>query len=788
MFRRKQAVWWVGVLFGAVILLVHHFAFTGFYGYDDLQYAELAARMAEGHPDWSDHFSFRWGVTALVALSYKLLGVNDLASSLPALLMALATLALILGTLRHRSPWIMAGAAALFTLNHWSLFYADKLMPDVTVAFFVTAAILIYYKIFHAPGVTGKISASPPLSARANRQELLYGAALALLLLGAFLSKETVMLMVPLLAWWAVRDLITRRRVRFWGAALLTGSLLLAGYFLLTGLLAGHPAARWQALLDNRYVSFCDYASQPIRQLLLRITTGLLTDLSHQGMMAGVILTLPVLFLWRRQNNNINKNDTRTNNSTNNCNDNHTNDSNTNCTNEGNTNRTNDSITNGNTHGTNNTPALRFFSTTAGILLLSANFMTITPWAYNPMCLDPRHYLFLIPVFAISGALSLESFFRNRTYWTITLTLTLLLALLIVPLKSKNLYEQLLPLAGVAMLMLLLLFFRRKNEVSNSQQEIDSSSSSTPRWLLPLVILLLMAVMAVKPLRFAGYAHRVDYAGQKAFVMQNILTYDFDKVITDDVQKRLIRYYQGFRAVSPEPLNWEEATLLPDDDTVRIALLTNPYTAYLSGERPGRDPWFATHPQQVAVKSAGHEKLNISLYTTRGWHQPRILATSSHHYEREDPRWNGGRVILREEDSSQNSDVGPLASGTWCDHPEEYSATFRIPVDSLDLPADGVLLVTCRLHVRTTAPTGAVVVVSVPGKEKEIWQGFPVFPQVRAFDVWSPVTVHALTEAREMAPEAALTVYLWNLKNEDIYIDDWEIILAAIQSPTSAVE
>ncbi len=165
------------------------------------------------------------------------------------------------------------------------------------------------------------------------------------------------------------------------------------------------------------------------------------------------------------------------------------------------------------------------------------------------------------------------------------------------------------------------------------------------------------------------------------------------------------------------------------------------------------------------------------------------MATSSHNYEREDPRWNGGRVSNGERDSSRNSGDNLTDSTTRYDHPEEYSATFRIPVDSLALPADGVLLVTCRLHVRTPAPTEAVVVISVPGKEeKEVWQGYPVFPQVRAFDVWSPVTVHALIEAGQMSPGAALTVYLWNLNRDDIYIDDWEIILAAIQSPTSVVE
>ena len=751
MCGRKQAVWMVGFLFGSLILLYHFFAFAGFFGYDDLQYAEVAVRMTRGVADWSDHFSFRWGVTLLAALSYKLLGINDVASSLPALLISLATLALVTGALRRHSPWIVAGAAALLTLNHWSLFYSDKLMPDVFVAFFITAAILIYFRIFCRTEVPGTAVDSPPspdganaykqIEATANtyggaaptqssrkgdKTQILSGVAFALSLLGALLSKETVILAVPLLAWWAVRDLVTRRRLRFWSAVILPGILLLAGYFLLTDFLTGDPAARWKALLDNRYVSFCDYASQPLRELLARITSGLVTELTHQGMMAGVILSLPALFLLRKHQES---------------------------------------------------PALRFFSSTALILLLSANFMTITPLAYNPMCPDPRHYLFLIPVFAISGALSLEAFHHNRPYWILTLAFSLLAALLILPVKSISLYEQILPLAGLALLLLLFL------TITGKSRDRSTGGEKISRRALPLAILLLIAILAVKPLRYAEYARQVDYAGQKEFVMKHILKGNFVRVITDDVQKRLIRYYQGFRETHPEPLNWEEATLLPDNDTTRTALLINGHTAFLSGERPGRNPWFATHPEQMAVKIAENEKPLMTLYSAPRWHNPRIVASFRHDYEKEEFPWNGGRVITAEAEGA------PAYGGNHYDHPEEFSATFRIPVDSLDISAGEILLVTCRLQLFTRDRTEASVVVSAPGKEgKELWQGFSLFPQVRAFNVWSPVTVHALLETGEMAPEAELAVYLWNLKRDDIYIDDWEVILAAIQSPVSEVE
>lgn len=782
----------------------HLFAFTGFFGYDDLQYAEVAARMMQGAADWNDHFSFRWTITGATALAYKLLGINDIASSLPAMLVSLATLGLITLPLRRYSLSTVAAALGLFSLNFWSLFYSDKLMPDIYVAFFVTGAILVYYHVYRMT----------------RRNQVTSGILFALALMGAFLSKETVVLVLPLLGWWLIRDLRRGGRGRFWVTTAITGLLLLGGYLLAVALLTGDPASRMTALLGNRYVSFCDYSNQPLRQLLVRISYGWVADLTRQGMMAGVILTLPALWLLRIRK----KKETGST--------------------PGHASQpsgmgssaalqspvmgssvsqhpsvagpvpgrlqfpANGDVLSASSSATSTTagssalrsftpeitgsplhpsadltppgqataagspplPApdpLRFFVSTAVVLLLSANFMTITPWAYNPMCTDPRHFLFLIPTLAISGALALNALHRNRGYWAGVLGTTILFSLQVTAEKSQTLFDQLLPMAGLALAAFTLLSFRRNNSRRTSGQ---NHCNFWHHALLPVMVLLLIALMAIKPIRYISYARKVNYAGQKAFVREHLLNGPYDRVYTDEVQRRILRYYQGFREESPEVFNWEEALGLPDHDTVGIAILINRHTSYLSGGEPGKDPWMATRPELVATKVAEDETAGLALYARRGWVHPRIKATCHHGFEEEHPQWSGGRVVTPE--------VG-AASGMYCDAPEEYSATFRIAADSLQLTPGGHLLVTCRLQFNTPARTEAVVVISAPSTgEKELWEGIPLFPQVRAFGTWRPVVVHTLLESDLILPGSEVSVYLWNLKKETIYADDWEITLS----------
>ena len=55
-----------------------------------------------------------------------------------------------------------------------------------------------------------------------------------------------------------------------------------------------------------------------------------------------------------------------------------------------------------------------FLRAFAIVLLLSSNFMTISWTGYNPICLDPRHHLFLIPIAALAAIHFFNSKHSNK--------------------------------------------------------------------------------------------------------------------------------------------------------------------------------------------------------------------------------------------------------------------------------------------------------------------------------------------------------------------------------------
>ena len=60
------------------------------------------------------------------------------------------------------------------------------------------------------------------------------------------------------------------------------------------------------------------------------------------------------------------------------------------------------------------------------ILLLSANFMSYTIDAYNPLLPDPRHFIFVIPFAVISGAYMIKAYFLNPRKYPLVLLLFIL--------------------------------------------------------------------------------------------------------------------------------------------------------------------------------------------------------------------------------------------------------------------------------------------------------------------------------------------------------------------------
>ncbi len=344
-----------------VLLLHFSYCFYGHFGYDDLHYARLAAALSEGRWDATDHYSYRLTLLLPTALLYRWLGVSDLASALPPLLMSAVILWVLYG--RHGgSPKGYLLAVLLYFSFRWNLFYADKLMPDIYVSGFAFLA----WDRYARSEEDGKVGWRPLF--------------FVLYLFLAFNAKGTIILLLPLLAVYGLYDL-WRGKAAFWWRSAGVGTLIFGFYFLLTQWYLGHPLARFRAIAANAYSNTCSYAEQDWRVLWHRLTSGFWELLYQEGLWLPLVVgLLSVGYCCLAWFNNAAPSKRAEKNA--------------------------------------RLAAPLFYSLTIVLLYASANTMTISFSGYNPVCLDVRHWLFVSPI-AVSCSISLWMYYleRGRPKW-----------------------------------------------------------------------------------------------------------------------------------------------------------------------------------------------------------------------------------------------------------------------------------------------------------------------------------------------------------------------------------
>lgn len=272
--------WWLWAACLLFFMVYHAWAYAGHFGYDDMLYARLSHGILQGNWDLSNHFTFRWSVLFPTALSYRLFGVSDFSSALPAWLSSWVAVGVVLWSLR-RYGWPVALLGIGFVLLHyWTLYYSDKLMADIPMATGVTVAVwLVARARYRTPG------RHHPWLALGWAAALLYG----------FLAKGTVLLTLPLWLWLAGGDVWHKRHLRFWGWATVWGSLLLGTYLALMYAWTGDPLARFGAIAANAYQNVCSYELQPAWVLWRRVSTGWAFNLLMQGSWPALMVLLGML-------------------------------------------------------------------------------------------------------------------------------------------------------------------------------------------------------------------------------------------------------------------------------------------------------------------------------------------------------------------------------------------------------------------------------------------------------------------------------------------------------------
>ncbi|MBU0487444.1 MAG: glycosyltransferase family 39 protein [Bacteroidetes bacterium] len=271
---------WIIPVFCVLMIFAYHFvAYTGHYGYDDLHYAKLANDLNHGLFDFTDHYSYRWPVVVLTALSYQLFGINDFASALPALLVLTTIILLVFQVLKRESVSVIVAGLSLVCLNPVMLLYSDKLMPDIYLALAVFA--VLYTISQHR---YGKMFRDPRMAAMVVAGALLVG----------FMTKTLIVLLFPFLLFLFISDIRKKQFMNFWKWGIGFTVAFFGIYFFVIFLLTGDPLMRFRTIADGTLQGPLA-EMQTVGFFIRQVSYRFFALLTHEGIVPGFLLALPLL-------------------------------------------------------------------------------------------------------------------------------------------------------------------------------------------------------------------------------------------------------------------------------------------------------------------------------------------------------------------------------------------------------------------------------------------------------------------------------------------------------------
>lgn len=676
------------LVFICVIIVYHLFGYIGHYGYDDLHYAKLAVDFNEGIVDYNDHFSYRTPIIVLTSLAYSILGVNDLASSIPSMIITVLIIGIVYQLLKNKGSRTLIVGLSLTTFSNWFIFYSDKLMPDVYVALSVLLALYIIHQYkFHSN----------------KKNTFLYSCMLSLALLFGFMSKGTIVLFIPVLLFFFIVDFLLKRDRKFWMFSIVSGAVIFLCYFLIIGHITGDAFKRFDAIVSNSYLNLCSYEKQPLAILLRRIFHEFFELLIYQSMITGFVFL--IAYLIGKRSVSFLKMDS----------------------------------------------SFSFWIASSLMLLLSSNFMTISFTSYSPMCLDPRHYLFLIPVVSIPASIIVNEFIVRKSFKIEMLSVMVVTAFVSIFLQGNNFLYHYFPLF---MLFFIYLWVKPIKIYQN------------------LFVILFILVLMMKPVTMIEYAQKIKYRKQKEIFTEYIINQpDSCIVITNDVQKRLGNYYNKFNKDGRiKIMNYSEFEIDTLENRKKILFL-NLYTRYLSKLDYEDLPYYVRNNSSSNRLIYQEEELKIEIYEMNEILIPeqsfqRILYTRNG-FEEQMENWNLNNESFSSEIKYEGYNSNEVT---------EYSATFEYSLDSLDLDTLSRLAVSCTLHCYFEDQTNSKLIISIEDRNGAyVWHGLEVNKFIKAYSNWWPVTHEITVDVKEIKPGSRLKVYLWNMDKQKAFVDNFEI-------------
>jgi len=460
---------------------------------------------------------------------------------------------------------------------------------------------------------------------------------------------------------------------------------------------------RFRAIVANSYLNSCSYDQQPFAETLKRITYGLAKLFLIQDMLLGFLIALSALFLapvrqWLKL-----------------------------------------------------ADRKSFFVVSSVVLMLSSNFMSISITSYIPMCPDPRHYLFLIPVTAVAAALILKDYFSSFKFRGIFFILILVAVAVTMGIGHSIGWKLYLPVLLVAGIVLLF-----KN------LEIGKR----------LFTVFMVAALLFQPADMFIYAGKVNYVKQKQIVQEKLIDKNQDCiVITDEVQKRLGFYYLGFNDSSRcRFINYAEADTFHFPNNSKKILLNNWYTRYLSGMDDQDLPYYATTAENAVFKDENHK---LFIYELNDFARRDRLFSTENDFESGKPFWQ----------QSSGKSNEQVYAGSYSEKPVEFSSSFSISLDSLICDSIRQMVVSTKLKIFAIDDAECSVIISMNSNDEQyFWKGYNLSKYVKSKGSWWPASFNEIIEGDTIRKNSTLKVYVWNYKKNGIYIDNFEIEVFSIEN------
>ncbi|WP_448528411.1 ArnT family glycosyltransferase [Raineya sp.] len=249
--------------------------FDGYYFYDDTTYASYAYSVSQGNYSihTSDIFAHRWGLIFPLALFYKIFGVNDFSNILLPLLATLASFTIFYVWIKKNLiPTQQAIALLLFFLDFYTLFFANKLYPDVLLSTLVLGAIFLLWE---------------------RKNNFWQAFFFVFLNFWGFLCKETILFVVPFYVYVCVYDLLKKQNLGFWVMAFITALVLGVFYVGLYAYFTETPFFRF-SLIQEGHQEYTQFRSESF--LLERLTYAPLQMFVQTGLIIAFAGALTKLF------------------------------------------------------------------------------------------------------------------------------------------------------------------------------------------------------------------------------------------------------------------------------------------------------------------------------------------------------------------------------------------------------------------------------------------------------------------------------------------------------------